>query len=92
MNMLSEVLRIVRDPKMDRRPVVIAKKLGITEEQIMVLLDRLSELGHLDRVDDQLTQCPDLQTAGCSGCPIANGCSSSAKIKPLFRIKSMEKQ
>ena len=66
---IKNVLRILKTPGSDKRPIAIARKLEVTKEQVNMLMDELVRLGYLKRTEkDNVTKCSSFE---CSHCPYA---------------------
>ncbi|MHA1826347.1 MAG: MarR family transcriptional regulator [Candidatus Heimdallarchaeota archaeon] len=78
--MLSKVLEYLRAGG-NANTATIARKLGIEEGTVVLLLDQLVKLGYLERIDDfkkEATFCEELK---CTGCPRLSRC------KPILLAK-----
>ena len=67
---IKNVLRILKTPGSDKRPIAIARKLEVTKEQVEMLMDELVRLGYLKRTEKaSMAKCSSFE---CSHCPYAS--------------------
>ena len=72
---IKDVLRILKTPGSDKRPIAIARKLEVTKEQVNMLMGELIRLGYLERTEKvSMSKCSSFE---CSHCPYASSTTGS---------------
>ncbi|MCG3219231.1 MAG: hypothetical protein KAR35_09510 [Candidatus Heimdallarchaeota archaeon] len=82
--MIKDVLRILKTPGSDKRPIAIARKLEVTKEQVNILMDELERLGYLERTEKaSMAKCSSFE---CNHCPYASS-TTEKQISILELVK-----